>query len=80
MTTLTLRLNNETDAALDALAQATDRSKSYLALRAIDEYLRLNAWQVGAIRAGIAEADAGCLVEHTGVKDRWERHLADSLD
>jgi predicted transcriptional regulator/plasmid stabilization system protein ParE len=80
MATLTLRINDETDAALDALAQATDRSKSYLALRTIDEYLRLSAWQVEAIRAGIAEASTGCLVEHTEVKVRWERRLADSLD
>ena len=59
---------------------AVARDKSYLGLRAIDEYLRLNAWQVEAIGAGIAEADAGCLVNHTEVKDRWERRLAGSLD
>jgi predicted transcriptional regulator len=80
MTTLTLRIDNETNAALDALAQATDRSKSYLALRAIDEYLKLNGWQVEAIRAGIADADAGRLLDHAEIRQRWETRLADSLD
>lgn len=80
MKTITLRISEETNAALDALAEATDRSKSYVALRAIDEYLTLNAWQVEAIRAGIAEADSGELIEHAEIKAQWEARLADPLD
>ena len=80
MPTMTLRLNEETSKALEALAKATDRSKSYLALRAIDEFIRLNAWQVEEIRKGIAEADAGEFVEHKDLKQRWESRLANPLD
>ena len=69
--TLTLRISDEANAALDALAAATERSKSFLALRAIDEYIRLNAWQVEAIQAGVDDADAGRLVSHEAVKQRW---------
>jgi len=71
MATLTLRISDEANSALDALAEATDRSKSYLALRAIDEYIKLNEWQVQAIQAGIDDADAGRMVEHDAVKQRW---------
>jgi len=71
MATLTLRISDEANAALDALAAATERSKSFLALRAIDEYIRLNAWQVEAIQAGVDDADAGRLVSHEAVKQRW---------
>lgn len=80
MTTLTLRISEETNAALDALADATDRSKSYLAQRAVEEYLALNAWQVQAIREGIEDTEAGQLVEHAKVRQHWEQRLADSLD
>jgi RHH-type transcriptional regulator, rel operon repressor / antitoxin RelB len=71
MATLTLRISDQANAALDALAAATERSKSFLALRAIDEYIKLNAWQVDAIQAGIDDADAGRLVSHEAVKQRW---------
>jgi predicted transcriptional regulator len=80
MPTMTLRVSDETSQALDALAKATDRSKSYLIQRAIDDYVALNAWHGEAIREGIAEADAGELVEHHTLKQRWEGKLADSLD
>jgi len=77
MATITLRISDDTNAALDALAAATERSKSYLALRAIDQYIELNTWQLDAIRSGIADADAGRLIEHEEVKQRWQAKLAD---
>ncbi|WP_295879559.1 CopG family ribbon-helix-helix protein [uncultured Thiohalocapsa sp.] len=72
MTTLTLPIPDETDKALDDLAKATGRSKAELALVAIDEYTRPNTWQVEAIRAGLADADAGRVVDHEQVKRRWQ--------
>ncbi|KVW99701.1 CopG family ribbon-helix-helix protein [Thiobacillus denitrificans] len=56
---LTLRVPEETKAKLDKLAQATHRSKSYLAEEAIARYLDLEAWQVGEIEQAIQEADRG---------------------
>ena len=76
MATITLRISDDTNAALDALAAATERSKSYLALRAIDQYIELNTWQLDAIRSGIADADAGRMIEHEEVKQRWQAKLA----
>lgn len=54
---LTLRVPEATKAKLDKLAQATHRSKSYLAEEAITRYLELEAWQVGEIEQAIKEAD-----------------------
>lgn len=54
---LTLRVPAEIKAKLDKLAQATHRSKSYLAEEAIARYLDLEAWQVGEIEQAIQEAD-----------------------
>jgi len=56
---LTLRVPEETKAKLEKLAQATHRSKSYLAEEAIARYLDLEAWQVGEIEQAIQEADRG---------------------
>jgi predicted transcriptional regulator len=55
----TIRLDDETLAKLDALAADTDRSRNWLAARAIENYVELNAWQIQRIKEGIAEADRG---------------------
>ena len=55
----TLRLSEATLEALDQLAEKTERSRSWLATKAIEDYVALNAWQIGKIEAGIAAADRG---------------------
>ena len=55
----TLRLDEATLDALDQLAEKTERSRSWLATKAIEDYVALNAWQIGKIEAGIAAADRG---------------------
>jgi predicted transcriptional regulator len=55
----TLRLSEATLEALDRLAEKTERSRSWLAAKAIEDYIALNAWQIGRIEAGIAAADRG---------------------
>jgi predicted transcriptional regulator len=49
---------------LDNLAKATDRSKSYLAALAIEEFVAVQEWQVQAIKEGMAEAEVGKVVDH----------------
>ena len=72
--TLTVRLTRETKDRLDALALSTRRSKAFLAAEAIDAYVAANAWQVEAIGAAVAEADAGgAFFEHEDVMDYLER-------
>jgi len=55
----TVRLDEETLSALDELAGKTDRSRSWLVTQAVQDYVALNAWQLGKIEAGIAAADRG---------------------
>jgi RHH-type rel operon transcriptional repressor/antitoxin RelB len=61
---LSIRVPEELSERLDALAKATDRSKSFLAVQAIEEFVTVQEWQVAAIQEGIAEADAGKVVPH----------------
>ncbi len=55
----TIRLDDEMLAKLDALAADTDRSRNWIAAKAIESYVELNAWQIARIKEGIAEADRG---------------------
>lgn len=56
---MTIRLDDEVKDRLDRLAEATDRSKSYLAAEAVRAYVEINEWQIAEVRAALKEADAG---------------------
>ena len=58
-TTMTLRLEDDIKKRLEALAEATQRSKSFLAAEAVRDYVELNEWQLQETRQALAEADAG---------------------
>jgi predicted transcriptional regulator len=72
--TLTLRVPVEVRNQLDKLAEATHRSKSYLAGEAIRQYLDLEAWQVGEIQQAIKEADAGDFASDDAVNAILKKH------
>ncbi|MHB0704116.1 CopG family ribbon-helix-helix protein [Roseomonas mucosa] len=56
---ITVRMDAEKRAALDALARATDRDRSYLINEAVDAYLTVHRWQIAHIEEGLRQADAG---------------------
>ena len=56
-TTMTIRLEPELKGRLDQLAEATSRSKSFLAAEAIRDFVELNEWQIQEIKDAIKEAD-----------------------
>lgn len=56
---VTVRLDAEKRAALDALASATDRDRSHLINEAIDAYLGVHRWQIARIEKGVRQAEAG---------------------
>lgn len=66
-TTMTVRLDDEVKDRLDHLAEATQRSKSFLAAEAIREFVENNEWQIGEIHAALQEADAGDFVSDKDV-------------
>jgi predicted transcriptional regulator len=73
-TVLTLRIPEETKAKLDKLAQATHRSKSFLAEEAIARYIDLEAWQVGEIEQAIQEADRGDFAPPSDLADLLKKY------
>jgi RHH-type transcriptional regulator, rel operon repressor / antitoxin RelB len=72
--TMTIRLEPSIKARLEQLADATHRSKSFLAAEAIREFVDLNEWQINEIKAAISEADAEEFASDDDVKnlkDKW---------
>jgi RHH-type rel operon transcriptional repressor/antitoxin RelB len=56
---LTLRLDAKLKSQLDRLSKSMNRSRSFVAAQAIQEYVSVNEWQIAEIKKGLAEADAG---------------------
>ncbi len=74
-TTMTIRLEHDLKLRLDKLSETTHRSKSFLAAEAVREYIELNEWQIGEIKAAIKEADAGDFAseqELDAVLNKWK--------
>jgi predicted transcriptional regulator len=59
MVSMSMRLPAELAEQLGVLAEATGRTKSYIAVQAIQDFVAREAWQVAEIQKGLAEADAG---------------------
>ena len=66
-TTLSIRLEAGVKSRLDQLADATNRSKSFLAAEAIRAFVELNEWQIREIHAALREADAGEFAKSSAV-------------
>jgi len=79
--TLSVRVLPETREKLELLAEATHRTKSFLAAEAIEHYLSVQAWQVKAIEAAVKEADSenAEFVSHEDVV-KWINSLEEDAD
>lgn len=72
----TIRLDDEMLAKLDALAADTDRSRNWIATKAIQDYVELNAWQIQRIKEGVAEADRGAFASDAEVEAVFAKYRA----
>jgi predicted transcriptional regulator len=57
--TISFRLEPAKREALDAVATALDRDRSYILNEAIDAYLDVQQWQMDHIHEGLRQANAG---------------------
>jgi predicted transcriptional regulator len=69
-----MRLDDDLKAQLDQLADATQRSKSFLAAEAIREFIELNEWHVKEIK----EADLGEFASESEVKQTFAKWGVDA--
>lgn len=69
--TLSIRLQPDTKARLDALSKRSRRSKSFLASEAIAAYVESEEWQLGEIQIALGQLDEGVeVVSHEKVS-KW---------
>ena len=68
--TSSIRIEAATLDRLDRLADALDRSRTWLVNEAIERYLQHEEWFVRSVEAGVAAADGGETVPHAEVMDR----------
>ena len=73
MGTVTARIPEETSTKLNQLAEATNRSKSFLVAEALEQFLETQAWQVARIKESIAQADAGEFVSAEEIKEEFSK-------
>lgn len=74
MSVMSLRLPDEMADTLADLAKATGRSKSFLAINALREFLSREQWQIAELQRAVQEADAGDFADEDEVKavmDKW---------
>jgi predicted transcriptional regulator len=74
--TISFRLESDKVDALDVLAKALDRDRTYLLNEAVSAYLDIQQWQLEHIKASIKQADAGRLIDHGEIRkmaSNWRR-------
>lgn len=78
MNAFTVRILEETSDKLDELAVKMDRSRSFLAAKAIEEFVAREAWQLAEIEAGLAEANRGEFASEAEVERVLGKYLRKS--
>lgn len=74
--TMNVRIPEALYGQIEELARATARSKTFLAVEALKDYVENESWQVRDIRASIAEADAGDFASPEEVAATFAKHGA----
>jgi predicted transcriptional regulator len=72
---MSVRIDENTRAELDAVAAVLDRDRTYVVNEALAAYLETHRWQIEHIRQGLGEAEAGKFVPEAAAKKRIDRLL-----
>jgi predicted transcriptional regulator len=75
---LTLNVEDETLARLEALARETGRSSEQLAGDALKQYVEYESWKADKIRDAIRRADAGEFASDEEMQAVFERYHPDA--
>jgi len=72
--TLSVRLPGDLKNQLDLLSQSCDRPNSYIATKAIQEYINRNSWKIKALQDAKKEADKGIFISQNAMEN-WVNSL-----
>lgn len=71
--TISFRLESGKREALDAVASALDRDRTYVINEAIEAYLDVQRWQIDHISEGLRQADAAEFATEAQMKTTFSR-------
>ncbi|HMD47472.1 MAG TPA: hypothetical protein VKG79_00175 [Bryobacteraceae bacterium] len=71
--TISFRLETQRKEALDTIATAMDRDRSYILNEAIDAYIEVHQWQIEHIQKGLRQANAGKFATKAEVAAAFKR-------
>jgi len=74
--TINVRLPEALYKQIEELSKATARTKSFLAIDALTNYVQSESWQIRDIQEGIEEADAGEFASDQQVKAVFAKYGA----
>lgn len=74
--TINVRLPANVYEQLEALAQATARTKSFVTVQALSTYLKEQSWQTQDIEAALQEADRGDFASEAEVQAVFAKYGA----
>lgn len=74
--TINVRLPANVYEQLEALAQATARTKSFVTVQALSTYLEEQSWQTQDIEAALQEADRGDFASEAAVQAVFAKYGA----
>jgi RHH-type rel operon transcriptional repressor/antitoxin RelB len=65
---MTVRVEPRTRKALDGIATALDRDRTYVVNQALEAYIDVHQWHIEHIEQGLREAEAGQFASEAQVK------------
>ena len=77
MASMSMRLPDDLFDQLGDIAEATGRTKTFLAVQAIRNLVEQEAWQIAEIKKAMAEADAGDFATDEEMREldaKWGYH------
>ena len=72
--TFSVRLPDALRADVEALCKALNRSRGYVAEKALSEYVRWNAWKSREIKSALKQAEKGEFISHEAMTT-WAKSL-----
>jgi predicted transcriptional regulator len=71
--TISFRIDADAKAALDAIASALDRDRSYVLNEAVAAYIDVQKWQLAHIKEALRQADAGDFASNAEVARAFKK-------
>lgn len=73
---LNVRLPEHLHAQLTELTRVTGRTKSFLAIEALEAYISYQSWQIAEVQAGMEEANRGEFATDEQMNAIFQKHAS----